>query len=69
MAVKVTDCPKLDRLAEEATVVFVLSWLTVWVSAVAVVLAVKLPLPEYEAVIECVPTERVPIEIVARPDP
>ena len=54
VAVKVTG-PAPDGLAEETTVVFVAAWLTVWVSGVAVVLAVKLPSPEYVAVIECGP--------------
>ena len=60
VAVKVTDCPKLDGLAEETTVVFVAAWLTVWVRAVAVALAVKLASPEYEAVIGCVPGREGP---------
>ena len=37
------------------TVVFVAAWLTVWVRAVVVALAVKLLSPAYEAVIECDP--------------
>ena len=41
VAVKVTDWPKTEGLAEEATVVLLPAWLTLWVT-VAEVLAVKL---------------------------
>ena len=45
VAVKVTDWPKTDGLAEEVTTVLVPSWLTVWVRAADVLMAkVELPL-------------------------
>jgi hypothetical protein len=64
--VKVTGIPVSDGLGEDTTVVLVVSGLTVWVKAV-VELAMKLGSPEYEAVIECGPTARVPILTVAWP--
>jgi len=44
VAVNVTDCPDTDGFTDEATVVVLLAWLTVWVS-VEEVLVVKLTSP------------------------
>ena len=51
VAVKVTDWPNAEGLAEEATAVVVFAVFTVCVSAEEV-LALKLPLPPYAAVME-----------------
>ena len=45
VAVKVIDWPKVEGLAEEATVVVVAAWLTTWVAAWLEVLVVKLASP------------------------
>ena len=44
VAVKVTDWPNTDGLAEEARATALLAWLTVWVTT-AEVLVLKLPSP------------------------
>jgi hypothetical protein len=54
LAVKLTACPYTDGLADEATVVVVLAWLTVWVTTPDVLVR-KLPSPLYTAVSRCDP--------------
>src|SRR5437868_3986630 len=56
-AVKVTDWPKTEGLAEAATVVVVSALMTVCAKAEEV-LVMKLPSPLYTAVIEWAATER-----------
>ena len=68
VAVKVTDCPNTDGLAEEVTVVVVLAWFTVC-DTVLDVLVPKLVSPPYTAVIECEATESAAVANVATPDP
>src|SRR5438093_9609943 len=67
VAVKVTDCPDSDGLAEELTSVVVLAFFTVWVSVVEV-LPLKVALPPYDAVIGCEPTASVLVTNVAWPE-
>ncbi len=68
VAVKVTDCPDTDGLADEATAVVVLAWFTVCVSAEDVLsLPIKLVLPPYTAVIVCAATESAAVAKVACP--
>jgi hypothetical protein len=55
VAVNVTNCPVVDGLAEEVTVVVVVAWVTVCVRAVDV-LVPKFVSPLYTAVIESEPT-------------
>src|SRR5204863_2199820 len=68
VAVKVTDCPDSDGLAEELTSVAVLAFFTVWVSVLEV-LPLKVALPPYDAVIGCAPTASVLVTNVAWPEP
>src|ERR1043166_2233161 len=56
VAVKVTDWPKTEGLAEEAREVVLLAWPTVWVT-IPEVFVLKFPSPLYTAVRECEPTE------------
>ena len=56
VAVKVTDCPNTDGLADEATVVLLLAWLTVCVRTDEV-FVLKLLSPLYTAVIGCEATD------------
>jgi hypothetical protein len=48
LAVKVTDCPKIDGLSEEAKVVVVVALVTTWLAVFDVLLA-KFESPEYTA--------------------
>jgi len=66
LAVKVTDCPGTDGLAEELMLVEVLPLLTVCARA-ADDPGLKLPSPPYCAVMECEPTDRAPVLKVAWP--
>src|SRR5437016_1833603 len=66
VAVKVTDCPRPDGLSEDASAVDVEA-MTFCASALEV-LAWKLPLPAYAAVIECDAVESDEVENVATPD-
>src|ERR1043166_4205924 len=56
VAVKVTDWPKTEGLAEEAREGVLLAWPTVWVT-IPEVFVLKFPSPLYTAVRECEPTE------------
>src|SRR5437773_1866632 len=67
VAVKVTDCPDTDGLAEELTSVVVVAFFTVWVSVLEV-LPLKVALPPYDAVIGCEPTASVLVTNVAWPE-
>src|SRR5947208_2135752 len=67
VAVKVTDCPDSDGLAEELTSVVVLAFFTVWVSVLEV-LPLKVAPPPYDAVIGCAPTASVLVTNVAWPE-
>src|SRR5205809_919293 len=60
VAVKVTDCPNTDGLAEDVRLVLVFALLTTCETA-ALVLVRKLPSPMYAAVIEWVATESAPV--------
>jgi hypothetical protein len=64
--VKVTDWPNTDGLTEDATVVVVLAWFTICVTAPDV-LVVKLLSPLYTAVIECEVTDKAVVANVAVP--
>jgi hypothetical protein len=66
VAVKVTDWPKTEGLADEVTVVVVLAWLTVWVKA-GDVLGLKLVLPLEAAVSVWLPADSVVVLNVAVP--
>jgi hypothetical protein len=66
VAVKVTDWPDVDGLMELANAVEVLA-LTTWLTAPDVLVA-RFVVPPYEAVIECVPTDRVDVDRVATPE-
>jgi len=71
VAVNVTGCPRTDGLAEEATVVAVLAWFTVWESGDALLsLPVKFVSPPYTAVMLCgLPvTDSDEVANVATPD-
>jgi hypothetical protein len=57
-AVKMIACPYTAGLADEVTVVVVLALLTVCPPVRVPVLTLKLPSPEYSAVIAWLPTER-----------
>ena len=67
VAVKVTDWPNAEGLAEEATAVVVFAVFTVCVSAEEV-LALKLPLPPYAAVMEWDPAVSAEVVSVATPE-
>src|SRR5207244_242642 len=67
VAVKVTDCPNTDGLAEGLAGVVVLAFFTVWVSVLEV-LPLKIALPPYDAVIGCEPTASVLVTNVAWPE-
>jgi len=58
VAVKVTDCPTTEGLADEVIVVLVEAWFTIWDNGDEV-LVVKLVSALYVAVIECPPTASV----------
>src|SRR4051794_33933541 len=58
LAVRVTVWPKTDGLADELIVVEVEALLTTW-AVLADWLGLKLPSPEYSALMLCVPTDRV----------
>src|SRR5207247_320158 len=66
VAVKVTDCPDSDGLAEELTSVVVLAFVTVGVSVLEV-LPVEVAPPPEEAVVGCGPTASVLVTDVAWP--
>lgn len=66
VAVKVTDCPGPEGVADEATAVVVAPPVTDCESAVLALLP-KLPLPVNAATIECVPAARVEVAKVALP--
>src|SRR5438093_8846180 len=66
VAVKVTDCPNTDGLAEELTNVVVPAFCTVWVSVLEV-LPLKVASPPYDAVIGWEPTASVLVTNVAWP--
>jgi len=66
VAVKVTELPCFDGLAEELTVVDVAAFATVWVKAVEL-LPVKFVAPPYTAVIECDPAPKLDVTNVAAP--
>src|SRR5205823_1863225 len=66
VAVKVTAWPNTDGLAEEITVLVLLTWLTVWVMAADMLLP-KLVSPPYTAVIGWAPTGKLTVVNVARP--
>ena len=68
VAVKVTDWPNAEGLAEEVTVVVVLVWFTTWLTVFDVLLP-KLASPPYTAVIECEATESAAVANVPTPDP
>src|SRR5271169_6059401 len=68
VVVNVIDWPKSDGLTEDATVVLLASWLTVWLTADDVLLVKSLS-PPYTTVIECVPTDKVEVLNVATPEP
>ncbi len=68
VAVKVTDWPETDGFADEASVVELLAWLTVCVSAKVVLsLPIKLLLPPYTAVIVCAATDNADVVKIACP--
>src|SRR5216117_2583887 len=67
VAVKVTDCPNTDGLAEELADV-VVPYFTVCVS-LEEVLPLKFASPPYDALIECEPTASVLVTNVAWPEP
>ena len=67
VAVNVTACPDTEGLTDEATVVLLPALLTVWLSAVEL-LVLKLASPPYTAVIECEVTLRELLVKVAWPE-
>ena len=68
VAVKVTDCPTVDGLADDATTVVVdTSTAFTTCDSADDVLAAKLALPPYDAVIECVPCVSAEVANVAFP--
>ena len=66
VAVRLTDCPKLDGFIDEVNVVVELALVTVWLTAVDV-LPAKFESPVYTAVIEFVPTGSVVVAKTAEP--
>jgi hypothetical protein len=66
VAKKVTNCPDVDGFCEEVRFTLDDGVVTVWESA-ADVLAVSLASPPYDAVIGCVPTDKLDIDKVAEP--
>jgi hypothetical protein len=56
VAVKVTPWPKVEGLADEATVVVLAAWFTCWVTVP--LLGLKLPPPPYSAVMTWLPAVR-----------
>src|SRR5712691_5230836 len=66
VAVKVTDWPNTDGLAEDVSAVLVLALLTTCDTA-ELVLVMKLVSPPYTAVVLCVPTLRADVAHVATP--
>jgi hypothetical protein len=66
VAVKVTDWPRVDGFADDATDAVVDDWLTTWLNA-ADVLPAKFVSPPKTAVIECVPPVSVDVEYMAWP--
>jgi len=66
VAVKVTVCPRLAGFGDPVSVIVVLAWLTVCVTAFEV-LPERFESPPYTAVTESLPTARVEIDKLAEP--